>query len=166
MADGFAAAFTGGGGDRRGAVEAGEAGLGEAADVAGLDEDLGGGAGAMPTRSVSVDFVLATSAASSAAATLSCSRTSRSIETRWSISFSRSSTVGSVTWWCQLGEGVHSGADGLHRRELAAELFGEVVDEGVELAEGWTRILVIDLRALCHKAIWSRLASGAAGRRA
>jgi hypothetical protein len=32
-------------------------------------------------------------------------------------------------------EGVDAGADGLHRRQLVAERFGEVVDESVELAE-------------------------------
>jgi hypothetical protein len=44
MPDGLALALARAGRDRRGAVEPGEAGLGEAPDVADLDDDLGRGA--------------------------------------------------------------------------------------------------------------------------
>ena len=98
MSHRLATAFAGLAGDRRGTIEPGEAGLGEPSDIADLEDDLRGGARAMPTSSVeSVDPVWATSAASSAAALLSCSRTSRSIATRCSMSRSRNDTVGSLT---------------------------------------------------------------------
>ena len=97
MSNGLTGALSRAGRDRRGAIEPGEAGFGEAPDVTDLDDDLcrcpWGDAHEPGERRPR----LLESLASLLVMALSCSITSRSMATRCSISRSRSDTVGSVT---------------------------------------------------------------------
>jgi len=122
--------------DRRGTVEAGEAGLGEASDVADLDDDLGRGAGRDPD-----DL---------------CERRVRLVDQGGELGGGRLVLLEDVaqhrhavldqpqpqgdrgvgyTRGVEPAERVHPGTHRLHRPELTAQVFGEIVHERIEFTE-------------------------------